>query len=45
MHYLNRDCIYDVSKLDPIWVEELFELLVFNDSSWATSRERVTLIM
>ena len=40
MHYLDRDCVYDVSKLDPIWVEELFELLVFNDSSWNTSRER-----
>lgn len=39
MYYLNRDCIYDVSKLDPIWVEELFELLVFNDSSWVISRE------
>ena len=39
MYYLNRDCIYDVSKLDPIWVEDLFELLVFNDSSWAISRE------
>ena len=39
MHYLNRDCIYDVSKLDPIWVEDLFELLVFNDSSWDISRE------
>ena len=40
MHYLDKDCVYDVSKLDPIWVEELFELLVFNDSSWNTSRER-----
>ena len=39
MHYLNRDCIYDVSKLDPIYVEELFELLVFNDGSWNISRE------
>ena len=39
MYYLNRDCIYDVSKLDPMWIEELFELLVFNDSSWAISRE------
>ena len=39
MHYLDRDCVYDVSKLDPIWVEELFELLVFNDSSWVISRE------
>ena len=40
MHYLDRDCIYDVSKLDPMWIEELFELLVFNDSSWNISRER-----
>lgn len=40
MYYLNRDCIYDVSKLDPIYVEELFDLLVFNDSSWNISRER-----
>lgn len=40
MYYLNRDCIYDVSKLDPMWIEELFELLVFNDSSWNISRER-----
>lgn len=40
MHYLDRDCIYDVSKLDPMWIEELFELLVFNDSSWDISRER-----
>ena len=40
MHYLDKDCVYDVSKLDPIWVEELFELLVFNDSSWNASRER-----
>lgn len=39
MHYLNRDCIYDVSKLDPMWIEELFELLVFNDGSWNISRE------
>ena len=39
MHYLDRDCVYDVSELDPIWVEVLFELLVFNDSSWAISRE------
>ena len=39
MHYLDRDCVYDVSELDPIWVEDLFELLVFNDSSWAISRE------
>lgn len=39
MHYLDRDCVYDVSKLDPIWVEDLFELLVFNDSSWNISRE------
>ena len=39
MHYLDRDCVYDVSKLDPIWIEDLFELLVFNDSSWAISRE------
>ena len=40
MHYLNRDCIYDVSKLDPIYVEELFDLLVHNDPSWNISRER-----
>ena len=40
MHYLDRDCVYDVSKLDPMWIEELFELLVFNDSSWNISRER-----
>lgn len=40
MYYLNRDCIYDVSKLDPMWIEELFELLVFNDGSWNISRER-----
>lgn len=40
MYYLNRDCVYDVSKLDPMWIEELFELLVFNDSSWNISRER-----
>lgn len=40
MYYLDRDCIYDVSKLDPMWIEELFELLVFNDSSWNISRER-----
>ena len=39
MHYLNRDCIYDVSKLDPMWIEELFDLLVFNDSFWNISRE------
>ena len=39
MYYLNRDCVYDVSKLDPMWIEELFELLVFNDSSWAIKRE------
>ena len=39
MHHLNRDCVYDVSKLDPIWVEELFELLVFNDGTWNLSRE------
>lgn len=39
MHYLNRDCIYDVSKLDPIYVEELFDLLVHNDPSWHISRE------
>ena len=39
MHYLDRDCIYDVSKLDPIYVEELFELLVFNDGSWNISSE------
>ena len=39
MHYLDRDCVYDVSKLDPIWVEELFELLVFNDGTWNLSRE------
>ena len=39
MHYLDRDCIYDVSKLDPIYVEELFDLLVHNDSSWNISRE------
>lgn len=39
MHYLDRDCVYDVSELDPVWVEDLFELLVFNDSSWAISRE------
>ena len=39
MHYLDRDCVYDVSKLDPIWVEDLFELLVFNDSSWVISSE------
>ena len=41
MHYLDRDCVYDVSELDPIWVEDLFELLVFNDSSWAISRESI----
>ena len=40
MYYLNRDCIYDVSKLDPIYVEELFDLLVHNDPSWHISRER-----
>ena len=40
MHYLDRDCIYDVSKLDPIYVEELFDLLVHNDPSWHISRER-----
>lgn len=39
MHHLNRDCIYDVSKLDPMWIEELFDLLVFNDSSWNISGE------
>ena len=39
MHHLNRDCIYDVSKLDPMWIEELFDLLVFNDSFWNISRE------
>ena len=39
MHYLDRDCIYDVSKLDPIYVEELFDLLVHNDPSWHISRE------
>ena len=39
MYYLNRDCIYDVSKLDPIYVEELFDLLVHNDTSWHISRE------
>ena len=39
MHYLNRDCIYNVSQLDSIWVEELFELLVFNDRSWDISSE------
>ena len=39
MYYLNRDCIYDVSKLDPMWIEELFELLVFNDGSWNISSE------
>ena len=39
MYYLNRDCVYDVSKLDPMWIEELFELLVFNDGSWNISRE------
>ena len=39
MHYLNRDCIYDVSKLDPIYVEELFDLLVHNDPSWHINRE------
>ena len=39
MHNLNRDCIYDVSKLDPIYVEELFDLLVHNDPSWHISRE------
>ena len=39
MYYLNRDCIYDVSKLDPIYVEELFDLLVHNDPSWHISRE------
>ena len=40
MHYLDRDCVYDVSKLDPMWVEELFDLLVHNDPSWHISRER-----
>ena len=39
MYYLDRDCIYDVSKLDPIYVEELFDLLVHNDTSWHISRE------
>ena len=39
MHNLNRDCIYDVSKLDPIYVEELFDLLVHNDPSWHINRE------
>ena len=39
MHYLDRDCVYDVSKLDPMWVEELFELLVFTDGTWNLSRE------
>ena len=39
MYYLNSDCVYDVSKLDPIYVEELFELLVFNDESWGISVE------
>ena len=39
MYYLDRDCVYDVSELDQIWVEELLELLVFNDSSWAISSE------
>ena len=39
MHYLDRDCVYDVSKLDPIYVEELFDLLVHNDPSWHISRE------
>ena len=39
MYYLNRDCVYDVSKLDPIYVEELFDLLVHNDPSWHISRE------
>ena len=39
MHYLDRDCTYDVSKLDPIYVEELFDLLVHNDPSWHISRE------
>ena len=34
MHYLDRDCVYNVSKLDPIYVEELFDLLVHNDPSW-----------
>ncbi len=40
MYYLNRDCIYDVSGLDPIYVGELFDLLVHNDPSWHISRER-----
>lgn len=39
MYYLDRDCVYDVSELDPIWVEELFDLLVHNDPSWNISRE------
>ena len=39
MYYLNRDCIYDVSKLDPIYVEELFDLLVHNDTSWHINSE------
>ena len=39
MYYLDRDCVYDVSELDPIYVEELFDLLVHNDPSWHISRE------
>ena len=39
MHYLDRDCVYNISKLDPIYVEELFDLLVHNDPSWNISRE------